>query len=688
MSASTGEVPGRIFMTYRREDTAYPAAWLFDRLAGYFGRDQVFKDIDSIELGDDFVEVITAAVGSCDALLALIGDRWLSSTGRDGQRRLDDPDNFVRLEIEAALARNVRVIPILVEGAQMPRAEELPTSLAKLARRQALELSPARFDADTRRLLRVLDRTIAEAKERARQDAEAAAERRRVAQLQLRIRDRAAARDWDAVVAAGDQLAGLDPAAADPDGLASMAREQIARRRQAEQAAAERRRRVGQLQLRIRDRAAARDWDAVVAAGDQLAGLDPAAADPDGLASMAREQIARRQAAGPPAVGAQQPAGDLQARRGRSPQANAGPQGLTPAGQAVAEPDAGVVPFPGVADHGAAPEAGGGNPALVADVPGPDPGKETTSALGLRGPDPALARPNAPGDPRSHIAAPQPDSSRPAPSGTAAAPPDPLAPATIDLAPIGEPWWAAAPAVAEATGRPAREPGTIGVPGRPPEEPGRPTADAEGPASAADVRTVASARAARSRFNIYRAQLARHMRRRIVIVPLVALLVVVIGGGLSAWQWTQSQYYVGADSKGEVTIYRGVNQRIAGISLSSPYQATGIRLAQVPTPYQQTLEATNAVSNLSSARAIVANVRNAVDTCKQAYLDRQAWVARDNLYQAYEAAAALAAKQHKKPPAAVANPGAEPPTAGPVCPPSTVFGIAATDLVPAAAGSS
>ena len=59
MSASTGEVPGRIFMTYRREDTAYPAAWLFDRLASHFGRDQVFKDIDSIELGDDFVEVIT-----------------------------------------------------------------------------------------------------------------------------------------------------------------------------------------------------------------------------------------------------------------------------------------------------------------------------------------------------------------------------------------------------------------------------------------------------------------------------------------------------------------------------------------------------------------------------------------------------------------------------------------------------
>src|SRR5690242_2126838 len=215
MTASAGNLPGRIFMSYRREDTAYPAGWLYDRLAGHFARSQIFKDIDSIELGDDFVDMITTAVGACDVLVVLIGDRWLTATGQDGQRRLDDPDDFVRLEIEAALARNVRVIPILVEGAQMPRADELPASLAKLARRQALELSPARFDADIRRLLRVLDRTVAQAKERAHQDAEAAAERRRrVGQLQQRIRDRTAAQDWNAVVAASDQLAGLDPAAA------------------------------------------------------------------------------------------------------------------------------------------------------------------------------------------------------------------------------------------------------------------------------------------------------------------------------------------------------------------------------------------------------------------------------------------------------------------------------------------
>ena len=163
MMASTPAAGGRIFISYRREDTAYPAGWLYDRLAGHFARSQVFNDIDSIELGDDFVEVITTAVGSCDVLLALIGDRWLTVTGQDGRRRLDNPDDFVRLELEAALARGVRVIPILVEGAQMPRADELPASLSKLARRQVLELSPSRFDVDTGRLLRVLDGVLADA---------------------------------------------------------------------------------------------------------------------------------------------------------------------------------------------------------------------------------------------------------------------------------------------------------------------------------------------------------------------------------------------------------------------------------------------------------------------------------------------------------------------------------------------
>src|SRR5215208_5049092 len=162
MGGSTPVVPGRVFMSYRRDDTDFPAGWLYERLISHLGRGQVFKDVDSIELGDDFVEIITSAVGSCDVLLALIGDQWLTIEDEDGRRRLDDPDDFVRLEIEAALTRNVRVIPILVEGARLPRADELPPSLARLVRRQALELSPARFDFDTSRLLKVLDKTLAE----------------------------------------------------------------------------------------------------------------------------------------------------------------------------------------------------------------------------------------------------------------------------------------------------------------------------------------------------------------------------------------------------------------------------------------------------------------------------------------------------------------------------------------------
>src|SRR5512132_182534 len=152
----------RIFISYRREETAYPAGWLFDRLADHFGRGQIFKDIDSIQPGDDFVDVITKAVASCDVLLALIGEQWLTITDGQGRARLDRPDDFVRLELEAALTRNVRVIPILVAGARMPHGDQLPPSLAKLARRQALELSPSHFESDISRLQNALDRALAD----------------------------------------------------------------------------------------------------------------------------------------------------------------------------------------------------------------------------------------------------------------------------------------------------------------------------------------------------------------------------------------------------------------------------------------------------------------------------------------------------------------------------------------------
>src|SRR3954464_12072009 len=119
-----GSVPsGRIFISYRREETAYPAGWLFDRLTEHFGDGSVFKDVDSIEFGDDFATAIATAVASCDVLLALIGARWATISDEHGHRRLDQPDDFVRREIEAALTRNVRVIPILIDRTRMRQAE-------------------------------------------------------------------------------------------------------------------------------------------------------------------------------------------------------------------------------------------------------------------------------------------------------------------------------------------------------------------------------------------------------------------------------------------------------------------------------------------------------------------------------------------------------------------------------------
>jgi hypothetical protein len=180
-------LPGRIFISYRRQETAWPAGRLYDVLVDHFPAEQVFKDVDNIEPGEDFVERITTAVGSCDVLLALIGPDWLTITDEDGQRRLDDPEDYVRLEIEAALKRKIRVIPILVDEAPMPRVNELPATLAPLIRRNAVEINPLTFD--TERLITAVQKTLAEGQarqqveEQARQQTEQA---RRKAEEQTR----------------------------------------------------------------------------------------------------------------------------------------------------------------------------------------------------------------------------------------------------------------------------------------------------------------------------------------------------------------------------------------------------------------------------------------------------------------------------------------------------------------------
>jgi hypothetical protein len=148
----------RIFISYRRQDAAAHAGRLYDRLAGEFGKDAVFMDVDTVELGVDFVERIESAVGSSDVLLAVIGRDWLSSTDAGGNRRLDNSDDFVRIEISAALQRGIRVVPVLVEGAKMPAADELPDALVGIARRQALEVYDSQWNAGVERLTSTLKR--------------------------------------------------------------------------------------------------------------------------------------------------------------------------------------------------------------------------------------------------------------------------------------------------------------------------------------------------------------------------------------------------------------------------------------------------------------------------------------------------------------------------------------------------
>jgi hypothetical protein len=135
MADPTTPSSGGVFISYRRQETAPYARLLHEELTKRLGAHQVFMDVDSIDVGVDFVEAIEQAVDACQILLALVGPRWLTITDAEGQRRLDNPDDIVRLEIEAALARNVRVIPVLVDNTPMPSPQQLPDSLKSLARR-------------------------------------------------------------------------------------------------------------------------------------------------------------------------------------------------------------------------------------------------------------------------------------------------------------------------------------------------------------------------------------------------------------------------------------------------------------------------------------------------------------------------------------------------------------------------
>ena len=146
----------RIFISYRRDDSAGYAGRLYDRLVERFGSDGVFMDIDAIQPSHKFADDIEEALADCDACIVLIGRRWTSIESIDGRRRLDDPTDFIRLEVGAAIRRGIPVFPVLVEGAAPPITALLPDDIRELSARQAIELSSERWNYDVGRLMLAL----------------------------------------------------------------------------------------------------------------------------------------------------------------------------------------------------------------------------------------------------------------------------------------------------------------------------------------------------------------------------------------------------------------------------------------------------------------------------------------------------------------------------------------------------
>src|SRR6516164_6649605 len=152
---------GKIFINYRRDDSIAIASRLHDRLAETFGRDNLFMDVDNIPVGINFEEYLNKQVAQCDAMLSVIGPNWLNAKDETNQRRLDNRDDFVAIELAGALARNILVIPVLVDGTRMPKASELPTSLKPLALRNAIQVRNTNFGSDAEQLIAKIREVLA-----------------------------------------------------------------------------------------------------------------------------------------------------------------------------------------------------------------------------------------------------------------------------------------------------------------------------------------------------------------------------------------------------------------------------------------------------------------------------------------------------------------------------------------------
>ena len=151
----------QIFISYRREDSAAVAGRIYDRLIRDFGKEAIFKDVDTIPISVDVKQHINSAVANCSFLLVVIGDKWLNVTDKSGRRRLDDSEDFVRMEIESALRHRIPIVPLLVQDATMPSEESLPPTLKEIANRNGMSIGhDPRFHGDMNRLIKMISNTL------------------------------------------------------------------------------------------------------------------------------------------------------------------------------------------------------------------------------------------------------------------------------------------------------------------------------------------------------------------------------------------------------------------------------------------------------------------------------------------------------------------------------------------------
>jgi formylglycine-generating enzyme required for sulfatase activity len=225
LSILLSDMNGKIFINYRREDDPGNTGRLADRLQEAFP-EQLFMDVDSIAPGLDFVQVLQEQVAKCDVLLAVIGKNWVDARDATGARRLDNPEDYVRIEIASALTQNKLVIPVLMGNTLMPRPSELPEAIKPLARHNAVRLTHDRFRTDVQSLIKALTLALDEADAVRRADAEAL---RQAQEEEERKREEAAANERARVVHEAEEQARLDKEQARLKAVAGLSAEHIAK---------------------------------------------------------------------------------------------------------------------------------------------------------------------------------------------------------------------------------------------------------------------------------------------------------------------------------------------------------------------------------------------------------------------------------------------------------------------------